>query len=161
MRREQYFYDNDPSFANSPFNHEEALDLLRNLPKNLLKNRENLEHLLRRVVATALALRQTRVEFDSEIRHRSTVLPASGGATLSVNPEQAARFLSPEQLSKLFDRFAQERLSALDAAKRSADEKAALSDRVLLEINTALTDPTLDQSTRDVLQGILLGLERP
>jgi hypothetical protein len=161
MRRQLHSYDADPSVANAPFGHDEAVELLRDIPKDLVKSRENVEHLIRRVVATAAALRQTRFEFDAEIRHRSSVLPASGGATVSVNPEQAARFLSPDQLSRLFDRFAQERLAALDAAKNVADERAQRADRAIAELTAAANDPLLDAATRSVLHTLVSRLERP
>jgi hypothetical protein len=147
MRRD-HDYDADPAIMNAPFAADEALALLRTMPKDLVKNRENVEHLLCRLAATATALRQTRIDFDNELRARSQVLPASGGATLSVNPEQAARFLSPEQLSRLFDKFAQERLAALETAKTAAEESKSRSDALMSAITGLLNDPALDGETR-------------
>lgn len=155
MRRDQHYYDADPATMNAPFAADEAIALLRAMPKGLVKNRDNVEHLLCRLAATASALRQTRIDFDNELRARSQVLPASGGATLSVNPEQAARFLSPEQLTRLFDKFAQERLAALEAAKTAAEESKDRADAVIAAVAALVNDPSVDPATRQRLADLI------
>jgi hypothetical protein len=153
--RSSITYDADPATINTPFAADEAVALLRAIPKDLLRNKECIQHLLSRLAATATALRQARIDFDNELRARSQILPASGGATLSVNPEQAARFLSPEQLSRLFDKFAQERLTALEVAKSSAEDSMIRSQSLLNSINKLLSDSNLDVETRRHLTNLL------
>lgn len=86
----------------------------------MVKKRD-LEHLLQRVLATTLQVREVRRHYDVELRRRTEALPRPG-LTSTLSPEQAAKFLSPDQLSKLFDRFSQERLAALEVVQQRADE---------------------------------------
>jgi hypothetical protein len=114
-----------------PLTVEEVAWLLENLPRSFMKDKNQVEGFIRRALATAVQLRQVRLDFDAELRRRSAMMPATGGAQTAANPELAARFLSPEQLKALFDGFAQERLSALEDARQRAESRENLAVRAL------------------------------
>jgi hypothetical protein len=101
------------------------------MPRSFLKSRDQVELFVRRAMATAAQLRQVRLEYDAELRRRSAMMPATGGAQAAANPELAARFLSPEQLKSLFDSFAQERLSALEDARVRAEARETAARRAV------------------------------
>ena len=137
-------YNSDPALAPIPLSVEEA-SALRHDP-GMVKKRD-LGHLLQRVLATALQVREIRRHYDEELRRRTEALPRTGLAQ-TLSPEQAAKFLSPEQLSKLFDRFSQERLAALDVIQQRAAEdyqrlQGTIDDTVALLVH-ALNQPGID-----------------
>lgn len=155
MARRSHDYNDDPSLENTPFAVEDLSDFAHDVPKGLLKDRDAIMHIIRRSLATAAQLRRVRMEFDNELRRRSAMIPATGGATISANPEMAARFMSPEQLSTLFDKFAQEKLAALDHARKSAEAVRLCADEVLAEAAAIAATPGLDPAVVARLRGLL------
>lgn len=151
-------YNDDPALANVPLSVEEVAYLIEQAPKDL-RTPEALVHLLQRVYSTASTLRQVRLDADAELRRRAQILPAAGGATVAVNPEQAARFLSPEQLAKLFDRFAQERLAALEDARARAEASSERAAQFVDAIEAVCADPGIEEQTRARLQQMLSAYE--
>ena len=111
-------YNSDPVLAPLPLSVEEATILQQD--PGMVRKRD-IEHLMQRVLATALQVREVRRHYDIELRRRTEALPRPG-LTSTLSPEQAAKFLSPDQLSKLFDRFSQERLAALEVVQQRATE---------------------------------------
>lgn len=117
-------YDTDPALRDVPLSAEEAA-WLRDHPR-AVRTPEEVSHLASRSHATALAFRQARVSFDEELRRRTAAQPARGLKN-TMNPETALKFLSPEQLASLFDRFSQEKLAAVEQLRvQAANELAAL-----------------------------------
>jgi hypothetical protein len=152
-RRERY--NDDPTLAPVPLSVEEANALLDD-PRIL--DKRDLPHLLRRVVATAVQVREVRVQYDAELRRRSEAMPRTG-LRQTLSPEQAAKFLSPEQLEKLFDRFSQERLQALELLRqRAAEDYERLRqsvDEAVEALIHALAQPGIDDATRAKLRDAL------
>ena len=130
---------------------EEAAWLAENLPKSFLKDTNQIRIFVRRALATAAQLRQARLDFDAELRRRSSMLPSTGGAQGAANPELAARFLSPEQLKALFDKFSQEQLNALEDARTRAVEREAVAGRALALAVKAL-DGTITREETEQLR---------
>jgi hypothetical protein len=153
-------YNDDPTLAPVPLSVEEANALLDDPG---LVTKRDIPHLLRRVVATAVQVREVRVQYDTELRRRTSAVPRSG-IHQTLSPEQAARFLSPEQLEKLFDRFSQERLQALELLRKRAAEdydrlQTSLDESVEALIH-ALAQPGLDENTKQQLRAALNRLRR-
>lgn len=151
----QYVYNNDPTLEPLPLSVEEASALAEN---SKIVSKHDIKHLLKRVLATAVQVRDVRRHFDEEMRRRTSALPRPGlQATLS--PEQAVRFLSPEQMTKLFDKLSQERLQALTLLRERAESRtqklaAAISDItaiVLAAVNQPGFDPTTATKLREIL----------
>jgi hypothetical protein len=127
MRDRKHRYNDDPSTRDVPLSMDEAAWLLDN--PDAVKGRDAVRHLVSRTAATARQLRDARMGFDEEMRRRTSALP-SRGVQSAISPEAAVRFLSPEQLSGLFDRLSQEKLAVLEHQRRTAatamDEAAGL-----------------------------------
>lgn len=124
----------DPNFASLPLSVDELHALLNMPTKKIAKERELVELILKRALATALALKNARIEFDNELRRRSAMLPATGGATSMANPELAVKYLPPEELAKLFDKLSQEKLDFLNSQIEKVQSERERSRRVLEEI---------------------------
>ena len=145
LRRSEY--DADPATENTPFTVEELSARLSSAPSKL--RGDEVVHLLRRALATASTLRRVRLEFDNELRRRSSMMPSTGGATVSANPEAAARFLSPEQLTQYFDKFAQEKLASLESARLRTE---SLQAELVLFVTDPSLDPALAARLRDLIE---------
>lgn len=154
----QYVYNNDPLQELAPLSVEEAAALLEN-PK--IVGKRDISHLLKRALATALQVRDVRRTADEEIRRRTRAMPRPGlQATLS--PEEAVRFLSPEQITKLFDKMSQERLGALNMLRDRAMSRtqnlavavAEITDIVMAAVNQPGFDPITATKLRAVLDQI-------
>lgn len=161
MARRSHDYDDDPTLENTPFSVDDLSDLAHEIPKSLLKDRDAVRHIVRRALATAAQLRRVRMEFDNELRRRSAMIPATGGATVSANPEMAARFMSPEQLSSLFDKFAQEKLAALDHARKNAEALGQRAEDVVREAARIASMPETDPATATQLRQLVERFETP
>jgi hypothetical protein len=115
MGRRSY-YNDDPNLVDVPLSVDEAAALLAE-PRAVGKS--DIPHLMRRVLATAQRCETVRRNYDDELRRRTAAMPRPGlPATLS--PEEAVKFLSQEQITRLFDRFSQEKLAALDTLDRKS-----------------------------------------
>jgi hypothetical protein len=125
----KFKYSPNPSTTRVPLTPEEVESLLETLPSNLSKNKENLQHLLSRVLSTCLELRRIRELYAKEVEENSKAINSFN--TNTVNPMHAAQFLSPEQKSKLFDKFAQEKLAALEESKSRADLRTRQAEEVI------------------------------
>jgi len=117
--------------------------------------RRDIPHLLRRVLATVVKTEAVRRNYDEELRRRTEALPRPGGLP-TLSPEQAAKFLSAEQLTRLFDRFSQEKLAALDHLRERAEadqrEFRERAEAVLTLLVGVLADTSLDEATRSALR---------
>lgn len=148
------YYNDDPGLSEVPLSVDEAAALMSD-PKAL--GRGDIPHLMRRVMATAQRCESVRRNYDDELRRRTAAMPRPGlPATLS--PEEAVKFLSQEQLTRLFDRFSQEKLAALETLLENAAadrrETQALLRR-LLDVTVLLLAGEPDQPERERLESAL------
>jgi hypothetical protein len=116
-------YNAAPSLTDVPLTVDEAQDLLDNFDRAFLKDEAAVEHFILRVIVSLRAARETRANMDREIARRTSVMPSSASASMS--PEQAARYLTPDQLESFFDRFKQQQLELLRNATSKAETEAA------------------------------------
>jgi hypothetical protein len=124
---------------------EEAKDV-----KGLGKDKVRLNHFLQRSWATARALAELKVSFEERLASRANSVTV--GTPSNMSPEQAARFLSPDQLSRFFDRFMQDKLSMAETQRKNAEASARQADAVVgalrQVVGSVLSDPGLDPGTR-------------
>jgi hypothetical protein len=111
------YYNDDPELSDVPLSSEEASVLLED-PRAV--GRKDLPHLLRRVLATAQRSENVRRNYDDELRRRTAAMPRPGLPT-TLSPEEAVKFLNQEQLTRLFDKFSQEKLAALENLLEGAE----------------------------------------
>lgn len=150
-------YNNDPDIADIPLAVDEAQWVADN--PGSIKDKRDAAHFASRATATSRQVARLRHEFDQELRRRTAAGTINRGTPAAMSPEQAARFLSPEQLAGLFDRLAQDKLAALEAMRETAAEAAVASERLREQLLDALAliaqDPGLSHASRTTLENIL------
>lgn len=125
--------------------------------KALSKDRERLSLFVQRSWATARALAELKASFEERLANRANSVTV--GTPSNMSPEQAARFLSPDQLSRFFDRFMQEKLAMAEGQRKNAEQFALESERSARQaeavvdalrqvVGSVLVDPGLDPATR-------------
>lgn len=144
-------YNDAQSIVDVPLTLDEVEDLLENFDKSFLRDEGAVEHFLMRVITSLKAARELRANIDHEINRRTAMMPSTTQASLS--PEQAVRFLTPEQLEPLFDRFKQQQLELLRGATERADvtatrQQAALDALEHLAVNLG-ADPAVPLAARE------------
>lgn len=151
------YYNTDPGLAEVPLSVDEASALIDD-PRAVGKG--DIPHLMRRVVATAQRCESVRRNYDDELRRRTTAMPRSGlPGTLS--PEEAVKFLNQDQLTRLFDRFSQEKLAALENLHEEAAtdrQKTYSVVRRLLDMTVLLLADEPAQPARERLESTLVEL---
>ena len=137
-----------------PLSVDEASALMED-PRAVGKN--DIPHLMRRVVATAQRCESVRKNYDDELRRRTAAMPRAGlPGTLS--PEEAVKFLNQDQLTRLFDRFSQEKLAALENLLENAAtdrQKTYSVVRRLLDVTVLLLAGEPEQPARERLESTL------
>jgi hypothetical protein len=134
-----------------PLSVEDAAALLED-PGTIAKS--DIPHLLSRVLSTAMQVREMRQHFDNELRRRTEAQPRPG-LQPTLSPERAARFLSPDQLKQLFDRFSQEQLQAVDLLRQRAAEdyerlQRTMDDVVAVVVHTLNQPGVPDETARQL-----------
>jgi hypothetical protein len=137
-------YNAAPSLADIPLTVDEARDLLENFDRAFLKDEAAVEHFILRVLASLRAAREIRSNMDREIVRRTSAMPSSASASMS--PEQAARYLTPDQLETFFDRFKQQQLELLRHATTKAETEAARHRVALVALEHLAVNLGADQS---------------
>lgn len=116
-------YNSAPTLVDVPLTVDETEDLLENFDRSFLKDEVAVEHFVLRVLASLRIARELRANIDHEISRRTSSMSTQSATSLS--PEQAVRYLTPEQLEPLFDRFKLQQLELLRAATDRAEADAA------------------------------------
>lgn len=88
-----------PYAYNMPVDVEEA-ELLALHPDGV--GRDDMEHLMHRILVTASQVRTMRSSFDNELRRREDLAVARNMRQI-LDPEQAVRYLTAEQVDNIFD----------------------------------------------------------
>lgn len=151
---DEYAYDDTPHMAQVPLVVEDVAELLARQPRDFQRDPAQVWHFVSRALATAQTLRTQALQFDEEITRRSHSMPSSG-IPGNLSPEQAARYLSPQQLARLFDAHARTQLAALDARQQQLHTRLELLRGALAELETlaadAATDADVPETVRDRL----------
>jgi len=147
-------YNNDPDIVDVPLSVDEAQWVADNA--HTIANKHDAAHFARRSSATSRQVARIREEFDQELRRRTAAGTINRGAPPTLSPEQAARFLSPEQLAKLFDRLSQDKLSALndmrEQAQTARDDAQRLRDTLQRIAHDILAGTELDPDSLEQLR---------
>lgn len=152
-------YSPDPSTSMVPLTPDEVQLIIETFPSNLSKDKESLKHLLSRVLSTCIELRRIRELYAKEVEDRSK--NSASFNTNTVNPMHAAQFLSPEQKSKLFDKFAQEKLAALDESKARADLRTRQAEEVIAGVLAMANSGEIEGSSYTKIVSFLKSLGFP
>lgn len=140
-------YNDDPDIEYVPLSVDEAQWVADN-PETLRAKGAG-AHFARRAAATAAQVARMRVDFDNELRRRTAATGMSRGAPATMSPEQAARFLSPDQLARLFDRLSQEKLAALESMTQKAQDSAAETQALRTRLSGILAELESDGTVPD------------
>ena len=159
MFSNKFHYSVDEETSRIPFTSDELEIVLDKMPSNLLKDKKALKHFISRALSTSLELRRVRELYAKEVEERTRIVANSAPA--SVNPMHAAQFLSPQQKSKLFDKFAQEKLAALEESKARADLRTRQAEEVISGVLSIVNSGNFQESTYDNLVSFLKSLGFP
>lgn len=110
--RNKWTYEPLPYTYNTPLDVEEA-EMLVQHPESIRSI--DLEHLYNRVLVTAMQVRTMRSTFDNESRRRQ-VMAIKQGTRQVLDPEQAVKYLNPEQIENLFDSHKKQQLAYISKA---------------------------------------------
>lgn len=118
--------------------------------KSFSKDKGRIDNFVRRAYATALALQNLKFSFETELERRARQAPV--GTPSNMSPEEAARFLSEAQLTKLFDKFMQQKLGVVSTMRESAESDArqidAVVDTLRSTVGELVQDPSIPQEIR-------------
>ena len=120
-------------------------------PKKVKKNPNELAAMLKRAAHTIAEHQATIDRLHATIENNRTK-PAKLGRASTLNPVDAARYLSAAQLEQIFEPYMQERLKALATTRRQVQNELEQVKYMIAEI---LTDDSLLQQTRDRITEIL------
>lgn len=128
-------------------------------PKKAKQNPNELAAMLKRAAHTIGEQQADINRLHATIENNRTK-PAKLGRASTLNPVDAARYLSTTQLEQIFEPHMQERLKALAAARRQDQNEL---EQVKYMIAELLTDDSLLQQTRERITEILetLPTEQP
>lgn len=127
--------------------------------KSFSKDKKRIDAFVRRSYATAQALQTLKFSFDTELERRSRQAPV--GTPSNMSPEEAARFLSEPQLTRLFDRFMQQKLNAVEGMRKTAESDSHQIDAVVNTLRATVGELMQDSSIPpDVRQKFALALDR-
>ena len=134
-----------------PINRDEIDAALAGDPKKTKKDPKELAAMLKRAAHTIAEQQATIDRLHATIEH-NRAKPAKLGRASTLNPVDAARYLSASQLEQIFEPHMQERLNALTATRQRVQGELEQVKYMIAEI---LTDDTLLQQTRDRITEIL------
>jgi hypothetical protein len=143
----------------TPLGSDELENLLSDGGKSFYKDQKALAIFIRRVAVTIKLYRQQLRKVNSDMSALREDI-SSGGRATSLNPLDAVRFLSPEQLLSLVDNHMQGRVKATEAAWATALESQERNKVFVLRITSLLKSlDKLDQESRNKVEVILAELE--
>lgn len=150
-------YDDSPAAASLPLTFED-LDWLVENNRNALKDIGRRQHLLARIRNTLIAYRNAINDLHREISHMQNEL-ATPHTSTSMNPVDAARFLSDAQKEQLFVGSMKQAWTGLlrlrgEAAGLKAQANSELG-RARFAIQTVLKNDALDEESRAQLATLL------
>jgi hypothetical protein len=157
----KYNYDDDEVLSGVPLTPEDVEWLLDRRHMKAL-HRKALGHFLRRVLATTRELRQVRQNFDVELQRRIDLHARTSATGSNLSPLAAARYLSAEQLSELFDIFSQQRLQVLEGQRRAAEVEAqsARQGKELLQVTITEVLEELSRESHVDIERVVTLLEQ-
>lgn len=135
--------------THAPLSAEDVNAVAANI-RGFAKNRAEVENFISRSLATANALTELKHHFETELARKALQGPI--GTPSNMNPEQAAKFLSEAQLTRLFDSFMQQKLGAVQSMRDNAERDARQVDAVVNTLQSTLSalmnDPSVPGDVR-------------
>lgn len=114
-KKRKFPINNDESTLSLPFPLDELENYLRMDLKNLTLEGDELVYFVIRATNTAKQVRELRSAVDSEIKRRSIL--ASQKQVTSIDPLEAAKFLTKEQQLKLLDQISRDQVLYIERQK--------------------------------------------
>jgi hypothetical protein len=133
-------YNDDPTFVTRPFSVSEV-EALINCPKSVSKS--DISHLLERLLATVKQVKELRINHDKELRRRGEN-DITDRLTKTASPEHAIRYLTTDQIDKIFDSRRQQQLAASTALRERMEQEL---DQVRSGVTAAIALLTTAQDT--------------
>lgn len=154
MRLQSPGYDSSPAAVNLPLTMEEVDWLVEN-GRAALKDNNRRTHLLQRVRTTLVSYRTALNDLHREISSLRAEV-AQPTASTSMNPLDAARFLSDEQKEHLFVGSMRQAWTALLRLRNEAAQLKAQANRELglarFHLEKALDSPALPEKDKELLR---------
>lgn len=151
-------YDHSPSRLEDPIDLDEAKALAEN-PKLLGRDLNRIGHYTQRVYYTLRAVRDQMTKLNWELQQLNTQVSARRGAPSTLDPRTAARYLTPEQLSELFEGHLRERVRHLALLEKEAKEIRSELIRMTAAIKLVLSsieeDEAVPASVKSKLERVL------
>jgi hypothetical protein len=113
-------YIADPSMADQPLTLVEIQELAQNEGRALRSDPRKISHFLARIEATMKRHHEETRQLRSEVE-RGRVASSTIGQATTLSPADAVRYLSPEDLQKLFGAHAQQQLEYMKMKQAEAD----------------------------------------
>lgn len=134
------------ALADTPLTPDDVLAVNADF-KNFTRSNDRIYEFIRRAYATASALKDLKISFETEVDQK--IRQSSRGTPSNLSPEVAASFLAPEQLTRLFDSFMQQKLAAVESIKHSTQSKERQVDAVVNTLRSTLNDLLTDDQISD------------
>ena len=113
-------YIADPSMADQPLTLVEIQELAQNEGRALRSDPRKVSHFLARIEATMKRHQEESRQLRSEVE-RGRVNSSTIGQATTLSPADAVRYLSPEDLQKLFGAHSQQQLEYMKMKQAEAD----------------------------------------
>ena len=138
-------YVADPSMIDVPLSTEEIAALAQNEGRDLRGDPRKVSHFLARCLATQRRhLEETR-QLTSELERRRSE-PTTVGQATTLSPEDAVRYLSPEQLQRVFGVVAQQQLDWMNRQRAEAEAQTKRCQRVVADVKYVLLSAAENQT---------------
>lgn len=144
-------YDPSPHSIDTPLSLEEVDAIVAEGARSLARNSAAVYHLARRMGVTMRAYRQQLRKLNNDIQMIRSQMDQTGRAT-TLNPADAVRFLSPDQLVEMVEGHLRTRVRATEGAWRQALETTETAERYLARAKQVLDGIVEDTTVADTVK---------
>lgn len=130
-------YVADPSMIDVPLSAEEVAALAQNEGRDLRGDPRKVSHFLARCQATLRRHLEESRQLKSELERRRSE-PTTAGQATTLSPEDAVRYLSPEQLQRVFGVVAQQQLEWMNRQRAEAEVQTKRCQKIVADVKYVL-----------------------